>query len=190
MIIALLLWSFILVQFICSQLLKWKEDPELSRLSGNIHCDFPILNGNDYHTFDDIPFMDIPFIVQNLTDQWLAHENWQKENLLKKYGHRYVRSGSEVSIVYSAGNSEFSSTLEDFVKIFDKYTDNQSLHYHESEMGDQFLFDTTILHAIPELRNDFLVPNIFQDWDHPEREQNYRIWHMLSLGPSRSGLYF
>eukprot|EP01034_Spumella_vulgaris_P024386 gene24386-30728_t len=53
-----------------------------------------------------------------------------------------------------------------------------------------FVFDTTILRVIPELAGDYSVPSMFSHWDNVEVEKANRMWHMLSLGPSRSGLPF
>ena len=53
-----------------------------------------------------------------------------------------------------------------------------------------FAFDVGALQSIPELGKDFRVPIFFQDWDNKENEEKGISWHMLSLGPSRTGLPF
>jgi hypothetical protein len=120
----------------------WKTDFELSKSFSHVHCDFPIINGKHFKSMKDIPYKYIPFIVTNLTDDWLAKSHWTKDYLLSLYGDRAIRSGSESSIVYSGGNAEFSSSLRSFIESFNK------------EGTDSFLFDTTVLNAIPELKND------------------------------------
>lgn len=158
-------------------LVSWRRDLELEKISSLVQCDFPVINGNSFSNFEDIPYKEIPFILTNLTDDWKAHINWQKQNLLKRFGDRQIRSGSESSIVYSGGNAEFSTTLETLIEGFE-VTDNLP--------QDQFAFDTTILSAIPEMKEDFTPPKIFE-WDQKDREANREIWHMLSLGASRAG---
>lgn len=157
--------------------LIWRRDLELEKISSGVQCDFPVINGNSFSNFEDIPYKEIPFILTNLTDDWKAHINWQKQNLLKRFGDRQIRSGSESSIVYSGGNAEFSTTLETLIEGFE-LTDDLS--------QDQFAFDTTILSAIPEIKDDFSPPTIFE-WDQKHREANREVWHMLSLGASRAG---
>jgi hypothetical protein len=38
-----------------------------------------------------------------------------------------------------------------------------------------------------------MIPEMFSDWDTVEAEKSRQVWHMLSLGPTRTGeslLYF
>ena len=44
--------------------------------------------------------------------------------------------------------------------------------------------------SIPELRQDYVIPKLFNAWDNSARENQGEVWHMLSLGASRSGLPF
>ena len=53
-----------------------------------------------------------------------------------------------------------------------------------------FTFDADILNSIPELRNDFEVPEVFSEWTNAQAEAEGESWHMLSLGASRTGLPF
>jgi hypothetical protein len=164
----------------------WQEDSEFFTQSADVHCDFAVIDGNTLESIYDLPDYDSPIILRNLTNGWPAFHHWKKEELLKNYGNRYIRSGSEVSIVYSGGHSEFSSTLSDFIGLFD-HSNHSNNNNHNNEINDNFLFDTTILKSIPEMKADFVVPPVFQEWDQEEYEETARVWHMLSLGPSRAG---
>lgn len=119
--------------------------------------------------------LDYPVILSNLTNDWLAHIKWNKTSFVKLYGDRNIRVGSESSIVYSGGVAENFMKLKD-VLIFMEGNDERS-----------FVFDTTILRNIPELRADFEVPPMFTHWDYEEVESQQQLWHMLSLGPSNAG---
>jgi hypothetical protein len=163
----------------------WQEDSEFFTQSADVLCDFAVIDGSTLESIYDLPDYDSPIILRNLTNGWRAFHHWKKEELVKNYGNRYIRSGSEVSIVYSGGHSEFSSTLSDFIGLFEHF--NRSNNNNKKETNDNFLFDTTILKSIPEMKADFAVPPVFQEWDQDEYEKTARVWHMLSLGPSRAG---
>jgi hypothetical protein len=171
----LILLSLLFAFFAEADYREWKTDLELAKSLNRVRCDFPIINGNHFKSMNDVPYKYIPFVVTNLTDDWIAKSHWTKDYLLSHYGDRVVRSGSESSIVYSGGNAEFSSSLRSFIESFNK------------EGTDSFLFDTTVLNSIPELKNDFKVPEMFSEWDTVDAEKSRQIWHMLSLGPTRTG---
>ena len=158
------------------RLLEWNVDESFS-IHSRSDCDFPVIH---YKNIRELP--DFPVIITDVTANWSAHENWRKSELLKLYGDRIIRSGSEASIVYSGGSAEVPRYLKDIISRF-----NHSL-YTTSDTDDSFLFDTTVLQTIPELLRDFHIPEFVQDWDSFESESNGSMWHMLSLGPSRSGL--
>lgn len=65
--------------------------------------------------------------------------------------------------------------------------ENMINQMNNKENKDYFVFDTTILSTIPELINDINIPEIFQDWDNKEQVEGELLWHMLSLGPSKTG---
>lgn len=154
-----------------------------------------------------------PFILVNLTNNWPAYNKWTKEHLLKAYGNRMVRLESESSIVMGGG-SVSSSTAIPFSKIlalFDQCmrktegpsdpdtTNNSSASDTDRDTddsisslycSDNFVFDTGILKSIPELSKDIHVPSLFSNWDNPRNEQSGVIWHMMSIGPSNTGLPF
>lgn len=144
-------------------------------------CDFPVYDLSDRDVTVDFSLR-FPFIARNLDLNWPAFQKWEKENFLSNYGANFVRSGSESSIVHSGGVAENETTLFDMV--------NSMSQAKDQVYGDSFIFDTTILRAIPELKDDFQVPSIFEAWDKPEKESTGALWHMMSLGPSRSGGYF
>eukprot|EP01038_Epipyxis_sp_PR26KG_P012367 gene12367-16590_t len=156
---------------------------------------------------DQISF--IPIIFKNYTHQWSAHEKWKKAKLIQLYGTRTISIGSESSIVYGGGVANTPIRLEDVIKNFSPpiisfhhqlqsklYNILQSLNlYHSTidynvEVDDSFVFDTTILKSIPELLNDIQIPSMFRSWDNQHAVSSKFVWHLLSLGPSRSGLPF
>ena len=71
-----------------------------------------------------------------------------------------------------------------------KLAERDSKEARTTRYGDAFVFDTTILQAVPELLEDISVPAIFHDWDNKSEEEAGQMWHMLSLGPSKSGILF
>lgn len=116
----------------------------------------------------------VPFLIRGVAQSWDARHHWQKEYLIEKYGSRIVKHGSEYSIVYGGGAAELTTTMKEVIE--DLENENAS-----------FVFQPSILDDIPELRNDFVVPSIFESWDSINREHNGDLWHMLSLGPSKKG---
>eukprot|EP01039_Chlorochromonas_danica_P001562 gene1562-1707_t len=155
---------------------NWKDDP-LFLATFNPGCDIPIVNGGNLLDMNFYPH--VPILFRNLTSHWLAHDLWKKGKLIDFYGNRMIRSGSDSSIVYSAGHAEKGSKLGFYL---------QTMNDSDSQQG--FIFDTTILSSIPELASHFDIPPLFQDWDSLEKEQQHEMWHFLSLGPSRVGLQF
>lgn len=153
----------------------WKADPELKSALSSKPCDIPIIDGSNPIEIALSSYPRTPVIFRNFTSHWPANILWDKEDLSKAFGERIIRAGTESSIVYSAGNAEMNIRLDQFLRGLD----NSSM----------FAFDTTILTAIPELNQHFQVPPIFADWDTPEKEENKELWHMISIGPSRSGTF-
>ncbi|RYH15048.1 hypothetical protein EON65_32465 [archaeon] len=43
---------------------------------------------------------------------------------------------------------------------------------------------------MPDLKEHFAVPGVFTRWDSVQEEAERKMWHMLSIGPSRYGLPF
>lgn len=166
-----ILFTFVAKTTIAS--LEWLGDDSFSKVTID-HCDFPIFNAHE-QSLDDID-VHTPYVIRNLTNEWPAILNWRKDSLVTAFGSRVVRSGSESSIVHSGGVAEQESTLQYMIE-------NMS-----SEIkGNSFIFDTTVLQVIPELNDDFIVPDLFKNWDNEANETRSAMWHMLSLGPSKSG---
>ncbi|KAJ1397737.1 hypothetical protein B484DRAFT_458639 [Ochromonadaceae sp. CCMP2298] len=145
-------------------------------------CDFPIIYSFGGHSGLVLP-TDVPFIVRNIVPDWPANHRWQKESFKERYGSRPVRTGSESSIVYSGGVAEDqSATLEMLIERMSNQTKGIG------SLTSSFVFDTTILKAVPELVHDMTVPFFVTSWDNAEQEEKRDMWHMLSMGPSKSGL--
>lgn len=159
---------------------QWLPDPEFSKATIQ-DCDFPVIDGSTFTNFNSLPSFSVPTVIKNLTGNWAAFQNWQKQNLLNNFGARNLKSGSEASIVYSGGNAEYVTTLEELL---------DQMEANNKTTGDNFVFDTTILYSIQELMDDFTIPPLFSEWDSFDLEDEGKMWHMLSLGPSRSGLAF
>lgn len=157
--------------------LNWLHDWDFLSSAAHVGCDFRKYEKNDA-SLD----MTQPFVARGRIDDWQAHQTWKKSAFLKSYGSKTIRIGSESSIVYAGGNAGLRVTIEELV-------DQMSQNY--TSKGDSpFVFDTTFLSTIPGMRFDFSVPKIFANWDHSENERNHQMWHMLSLGPSRSGTHY
>ena len=118
--------------------------------------------------------------------KWKANHNWRRTKFAELYGDRILHGGSESSIVYGGGALGQPRTINSMLEAL---TDLHS-GTNASNSGDTFAFDVSVLKSIPELRGDFVVPPLFSSWDNPEHEQAGMSWHMLSLGPSLSGLPF
>lgn len=156
--------------------LDWKLDPEFESITDGT-CDFQVFDAADIQSLSlDI---DQPYIVRGLVTNWPAIKNWKKDRFLQLYGQNVIRSGSESSIVHSGGVAENETSLTDMIDAMGIKGDQV--------YGDSFLFDTTVLKAIPSLKDDFNVPDIFQEWDNEATEGRTELWHMLSLGPTQSG---
>jgi hypothetical protein len=167
----------------------WIKDAAFSKFFSE-DCDFPVVDGSKLHSMSDLPvWMEgIPIIIRNLTTQWPAISKWTKHDLIHSYGNRKVRSGSEASIVNSGGAADITLTLEGFLAQTTKYSmEKMEVDHNSGLTPDSFLFDTTILQSIPELSADFTIPRLFEDWDSFQEEKDKNMWHMLSVGPSRSG---
>ena len=154
--------------------LGWKNDWDFLSSAAHIGCDFKKYDKNA-DGFD----MKRPFVATDRISDWQANQKWKKASFLQSYGAKTIRIGSESSIVYAGGNAGIRVSIEDLV--------NQMSQNHSSKGDTPFVFDTTILATIPAMRFDFSIPSIFSHWDHSENERTHQVWHMLSLGPSRSG---
>lgn len=161
---------------------NWLTDDEWAVTSGESvqSCDFPEISLEEYLENQD-KYSKNAFLLKGAALSWASREHWKRHRLLNRYGSRAIQSGSESSIVYGGGSAGLTLRLDDIIGRIR----NTSLQ----DTTNLFTFDVSILKAIPELRNDFEVLNIF-DWDNLEREKTGYMWHMLSLGPSRAGLPF
>jgi hypothetical protein len=165
---------------------NWKADESESLKSllaaTRSGCDIPVVNTDDMEHIYKLVDENIPFMVRGFANDWKAKSTWTKQTLLKNYGNRVIKQDSETSIVHNSGGVSQAITLE-------KYLDQlEGMQGHQGTQSDLFVFDTEILNAIPELRQDVIIPSFVESWDNLERESNKSMWHMLSIGPSRSGL--
>ena len=162
----------------------WQKDDEFRSMviSDQSTCDFKVLNETDllksFSLFEDDG---VPIVVRGAVSKWPAIKNWEKQNLLDLYGNRSILTGSESSIVYSGGTAAAPVHLSSIIDHLHGLSDNDT---------DSFVFDASIIQSIPELLKDVEVFKVFQHWDSPANEKKKTMWHMLSLGPSRSGLPF
>lgn len=119
--------------------------------------------------------------------KWTANDKWKRSEFYKEFGSKIIQTGSESSIVYGGGTAGMPYKLKTVLDHMEK----QSLSGNKIGQGpDVFTFDVSALQSIPELGKDFRVPIFFQDWDNKDNEEKGISWHMLSLGPSRTGLPF
>lgn len=173
---------------------EWDPDNQFKQ-QFSLNCDIPVFTGDTH----GIVLGDYPFILRNYASHWTAREKWRKTEFLKSYGDRVIRSGSESSIVHSGGVAENAESINTIVERMDKIritrVHNSSSNSNQKNkvaeaVGGTFVFDPAVLKTIPELRTDIHVHPIFQDFDNEVNETEGSMWHMLSLGPSRSGLPF
>lgn len=168
---------------------KWVEEDEsfLEQIAGDVQCPFPIFSVlneigevNEDFEVPEEAYME-PFILRDRMDSWPAmrSERWQRYKLLKSYGKKAISSSSQASIIYGGGRANMK--FKSFGRVLLEMRQGQH---------DSFTFDSDILNSIPELRNDFDVPEVFSDWSNMQAEAAGTSWHMLSLGPSRTGLPF
>jgi hypothetical protein len=155
----------------------WRSDGEFNEQSNEIECDFHSLTLRELSTSHQ-SFTDdgVPTVIKGLANDWKSATRWQKQNLLNLYGNRTIQAGSESSIVYSGGAAGTPILLKDIIA------------HMNNNATDDFVFDASILQSVPELLKDVQVPNVVREWDTPQNERDGMMWHMLSLGPSRTGL--
>lgn len=122
--------------------------------------------------------------------KWKANRSWKRAKFAELYGDRTLHGGSESSIVYGGGALGQPRTVRSMLDALSDLQSGGDSSVNASDSGDAFAFDVSILKTIPELRGDFSVPPLFTSWDNPEYEKAGHAWHMLSLGPSLSGLPF
>ncbi len=175
-----------------NKLRKWKldksKDLQLLISQTRQQCDIPTVSKDA--SINDLQMMmdrNIPFVVKGYSDDWPAKEAWTKQYLTKKFGNRVIKQDSETSIVHNSGGVSQGITFEKYIDALEGVTSDPKQNGGNSQ-SDLFVFDTEILHAIPELQNDVLILEFVSNWDNEENEANKSMWHMLSIGPSRSGL--
>ena len=178
------------------------EDFMIDSRTNNVVCDFPVLSAKSFdkkRQFFLDGIYDYPFVVRGMMSSWPAMEKWSKPNMTKLYGSRKIKTGSESSIVYGGGlaglygslNEVLDQMSNDSVRFAHLNTTSMSgRNQHSQPNSDSFVFDVSILESIPELENDIRVPSIFSEWDNPASRKEGVSWHLLSLGASRTGVYF
>jgi hypothetical protein len=166
---------------------SWKgdEDHRITALFGGTDtgCALPVLRLSDpdlLATQQRLMSKHIPFLVKGHALEWPAITKWTKQQLLSRYGNRQVKQDSETSIVHNSGGVSQGTTLRDFIDGLENIA--------EGHHSDHFVFDTNILQSIPELQKDVIVPPFVAHWDNPVHEDSQQMWHMISIGPSMSGL--
>lgn len=165
---------------VSGETLNWRVDDQFNKKSANTECDFQYLDigqlQSSHHLFSDDG---TPVIIKDLAKSWKSGLNWQKQTFLNLYGNRTIQSGSESSIVYSGGSAGTPVLLREMIDQMGNNTFGIDT--------DDFVFDASILQSVPELLHDIQVPHLMRDWDTPQNERDGLMWHMLSMGPSRTG---
>lgn len=181
---------------------------------------------------------DHPYILRGLVDKWKARKAWTRENLWKAFGNRTITMDAQTAIVWNAGKSSVPLPLKDFlrgIRSREGEVSDASAERTSSSMGrkgsadkdvhdqtkknidllqqylsnDSFSFDLRIVQSIPELIDDFDIPEEMGDWhwisdfqhggySRAKAAAKARLGkeHMddsstiLSLGPTKSGLPF
>ena len=148
---------------------KWldEDDEFLKEIARDTQCPFPVFSvlneigevDEDFEVPKDASTE--PYILRGYMDSWSAmrSERWQRYKLLKSYGRKAISSNSQAGIVFGGGraNMKFKSL-------------GRVLREMRQHHDDIFTFDSDILNSIPELRNDFEVPEIFSGWSNSQSE--------------------
>jgi len=173
-----------------------------------------------------------PVLIDGLIDHWPAFERWTRASLHDgPMGARVVAAGDGANIVQSGGRSggaalSLASYLNQMANLTASWKDydqavaaaaaNATIESPAVAANDDlFNFDADFLEAMPELAEDFSVPNLFHKWAGaakmslsapppppplPQAGRNSPYgkappppppklsYSMLSLGASRSGL--
>jgi hypothetical protein len=121
----------------------------------------------------------------NASGKWTASRLWTRESLIRLYGNRIIKMGSQSAIIWNAGVAPNEIALQDYLDgmrttFLEKHIErkpsvvsgtcksmhdsNQNGGSDRSESGnlqmdsDSFSFDNHILKAIPELNQQFSSP--------------------------------
>lgn len=131
-----------------------------------------------------------PVIIKGLVKElkWPAREEgrWSRSTLLTKYGDRPVNVAPGAGIVYAGGGQTRSQTFGEFLEGLRTHKKEES----QDPSGANFIFDVKFMRKNLELEKDFKTPPHFEGFDNAATLEQGNAWHMLSLGPSRSGLPF
>lgn len=159
----------------------WRMDSKFDKQSSEMECDFQLITLESLLTISQNSFTDdgVPVVIKGFANDWKSATRWQKQTLLDNYGNRTIQTGSESSIVYSGGAAGTPVQLKNIIAQMDGNMSGIN--------ADNFVFDASILQSIPELLKDIQVPSVVREWDSPQNERDGMMWHMLSLGPSRTG---
>lgn len=171
----------------------WMRDDFFeAKLGEGSKCPFERVSGlNEFEEYDDkidIPdeMMSKPFIIEGLMESWPAMQNdrWQRYKLLKSYGKKSVASKTQTGIIYGGGKTNMKFTS--FSRVL------KDMRQSSGGIDDSFVFDSSILNSIPELKEDIEEHEAFVSWakDDAGVAQSGNTWHIFSLGASRTGLPF
>ena len=174
--------------------LVWYIDEKFDDFGGAINgnCDIFRLNMSQFEIAEKLIQYQLPFVIENFSQNWTATTSWQKGHFQQLYGHRRIKHDSETSVVYNSGGvvvdsldvNEYLTLLE---QVHNTPTDAKSRNILANDL---FVFDINILDFIPELVLDIEIPRLFHQWDNKDANDKKQTWHMLSLGPSHTGLPF
>ena len=162
----------------------WLVDSEIDAASGAVSCGFRVIEAGDLRPemFQEGSELErVPLLVRGFTSKWPAHEKWERSQFIELFGNKTIMVDSESSIVYGGGTATKPMKVGSFLA---------SMRRPSAVMPDAFTFDVSVLQSIPELTSDYRVPLPFKSWDNTESHSANHVWHMLSLGPSRTGLPF
>lgn len=165
----------------------WKLRREVAQYPIGSHCDLLRVDISkiNSHLLGDLFRSNVPFIIENAMGDWPAMKTWSREYFLDKFGDRTVTADSEATIVEGGGVASPALKLHQVME----HVRNCSLSMTR-ECRDSFVFDASILRAIPELDRDIRVLPAFEAWDNKNTREAQTSWHILSLGPIETGMGF
>lgn len=95
----------------------------------------------------------IPFLVNGLTSDWPAMNNWSLPRISQLYGRKVFSCGNSI-----ANNSPIIMTLDDYL-LHCKLTHNSPSDCH----SPLYIFDSTFEEDCEALLKDYCVPSLFTD---------------------------
>jgi len=157
----------------------WRGDAtpaELLRgLDAPDYCDVDVVTEITSQEFETEYRGRKPLLLRGAASDWPALKKWTREYLLKRFNGRPANYGAGSDVIYAGGGPTNHATLGNLLERMR----NQS---------DVFAFDAMLLRTMPEFAEDFATPSVLEHAFPATDRISGAAYHLLSVGPSRSGL--